>query len=88
MACINPKAVVKVMERGIFQSYWSMTGTYEAIVSLISMDFDGLKNDVLKMLSGTGVPVRTNTYQNDMSSFKNKNDIMTSLIHLGYLAYS
>ena len=84
----NPKAVVKVMERGIFQSYWSMTGTYEAIVPLISMDFDGLKNDVLKMLSGTGVPVRTNTYQNDMSSFKNKNDIMTSLIHLGYLAYS
>lgn len=84
----NPKAVVKLMERGIFQSYWSMTGTYEAIVPLISMDFDGLRRAVLQMLSGAGVPVRISTYQNDMNSFKNKHDVLTSLIHLGYLAYN
>ena len=38
----NPKAVVSVMMRGIFKSYWSMTGTYESILPLINMDFDGL----------------------------------------------
>ena len=84
----NPKAVIKLIENGIFQSYWSMTGTYESIVPLIEMDFNGLRADILKMLAGESVHVRTSTYQNDMYSFKNKNDVMTSLIHLGYLAYN
>ena len=71
-----------------FQSYWSKTGTYEAIIPLISMDFDGLKSALLTMLSGDGIPVKTKSYQNDMVSFKNKDDVMTALIHLGYLAYN
>ena len=83
----NPRAVVGVMLRGTFQSYWSQTGTYESIIPLINMNFDGLKTDVVTMLSGDAVLVRTNSYQNDMVTFKNKHDVMTSLIHLGYLAY-
>ena len=83
----NPRAVVGVMLRGTFQSYWSQTGTYESIIPLINMNFDGLKTDIVTMLSGDAVLVRTNSYQNDMVTFKNKHDVMTSLIHLGYLAY-
>ena len=83
----NPRAVVSLMLRGQFQSYWTQTGTYESIVPLINMDFDGLKTAIMTMLSGDAVPVRTTSYQNDMVSFKNKNDVMTALIHLGYLAY-
>lgn len=83
----NPKAVVSAMERGGFQSYWSQTGTYEAILPLINMDFDGLKAAVIQMLAGEQVKVRTTSYQNDMVTFKNKNDVLTLLIHLGYLAY-
>lgn len=83
----NPKAVVSVMLRGEFQSYWSNTGSYESIVSLINLNFDGLKTDIITMLSGESVKVKTKTYQNDMVTFKNKDDVMTSLIHLGYLAY-
>ena len=55
---------------------------------LINMDFDGLKTAIMTMLSGDAVPVRTTSYQNDMVSFRNKNDVMTALIHLGYLAYN
>ena len=83
----NPCAVVNLIFQGTFQSYWSQTGTYESIVPLINMNFDGLKTDVVTMLSGDAVAVRTTTYQNDMVTFKNKNDVMTLLIHLGYLAY-
>ena len=83
----NPCAVVNLIFQGTFQSYWSQTGTYESIVSLINMNFDGLKTAVVTMLSGDAVAVRTTTYQNDMVTFKNKNDVMTLLIHLGYLAY-
>ena len=83
----NPKAVVSIMMWGDFQSYWSNTGTYEAIRPLINMNFDGLKTDIMAMMAGDKVKVRTKSYQNDMVSFKNENDILTVLIHLGYLAY-
>ena len=83
----NPRAVVGVMQRGSFQSYWSQTGSYESIVPLINMDFDGLKTAIVTMLSGDCVKVRTKSYMNDMVTFKNRDDVITALIHLGYLAY-
>ena len=73
----NPKAVVSIMTRGVFRSYWSQTGTYESILPLISMDFDGLRTAIIQMLSGTSVEVNVNTFQNDMVSFKNKDDVIT-----------
>ena len=84
----NPKAVVSYMLRGIFRSYWSQTGTYESIVPLLNMNFDGLKTAILTMLSGEPYRVKTKSYQNDMVTFKNKDDVLTVLIHLGYLAYN
>lgn len=83
----NPKAVVSLMLRGTFQSYWSKTGTFQSIRPFIDMNFDGLKTAVMAMLSGDSVHVRTNTFMNDMVNFRNKNDVLTLLIHLGYLAY-
>lgn len=83
----NPKAVVSVMLRGAFRSYWSKTGTYESILPLINMDFDGLRTAIIQMLSGASVEVDIYTFQNDMVSFQNKDDVLTLLIHLGYLTY-
>ena len=83
----NPKAVISVMLRGEFQSYWSNTGTYESIRPLISMDFDGLRRSIIEMLSGAAVEVDTGSFQNDVISFADKDDVLTYLIHLGYLAY-
>lgn len=83
----NPEAVVSVMRWGKFQSYWSQTGTYESIQPLINRDFDGLRTAIITMLSGEPVEVRTKSYHNDMITFKNKDDVLAVLIHLGYLAY-
>ena len=83
----NPKAVVSVMIKRKFKSYWSNTGTYDAIVPLINMDFDGLKAAVIAMLSGSSVEVDVSCFQNDMVHFTNKDDVLTCLIHLGYLGY-
>lgn len=83
----NPKAVISVMTRGFFRSYWSRTGTYESIVPLINMNFDGLKTAIIEMISGGVVPVDVGMFQNDMVSFKDKDDVLTLLIHLGYLGY-
>ena len=83
----NPNAVVNLMVDGNFQSYWSGTASYDSIVPLINMDFDGLKSAVIEMLSGDHVPVDVTSFQNDTVSFANKDDVLTYLIHLGYLAY-
>ena len=83
----NPNAVVNLMLEGEFQSYWSGTASYEAMVPLINMDFDGLRGAVIEMLSGDHVPIDITSFQNDTVSFANKDDVLTYLIHLGYLAY-
>ena len=51
----NPKAVVSVMMRGSFQSCWSQTGTYESLIPLIDMDFDGLRAAIISMISGNEI---------------------------------
>lgn len=84
----NPNAVVNIMMWGDFQSYWSQTGTYESIQPLINMDFDGLKTAIIQMMSGASVEVNVSTFQNDMVTFEDKDDVLTLLIHLGYLAYN
>lgn len=84
----NPRAVVSVMLRGNFQSYWSQTGTFESIKPYINMDFDGLKTAIIEMISGAAIEVNTTSFQNDMITFQNKDDVITLLIHLGYLTYN
>lgn len=83
----NPKAVVSVLIKQKFKSYWSETGTYESILPLINMNFDGLKNAVIEMISGTSVEVDVTSFQNDAVNFADKDDVLTYLIHLGYLGY-
>ena len=84
----NPKAVVSVMLKGKFRSYWSETGSYEAVVPLISMNYDGLKSAIIEMLSGLEVEVNTATFKNDPAKIQNIDDVITYLIHLGYLGYN
>lgn len=84
----NPKAVVSVMLRGEYKSYWSETASYDAIVPLINMNFGGLKTAIIEMLAGSEVKVNTNTFINDIRSFHSKDDVLTYMIHLGYLGYN
>ena len=84
----NPKAVVSVMTKGKFRSYWSETGSYEVIVPLICMNYDGLKNAIIEMLSGSEVKVDTATFKNDPAKIQNRDEVLTYLIHLGYLGYN
>ena len=84
----NPRAVVSLMLQGTFQSYWTQTGTYETVLPLINMDFDGLRSSIIDMLSGDYVEVIPYFFQNDMVSFRDKDDVLTLLIHLGYLGFN
>ena len=76
-----------MMKRGEFKSYWSETASYDAVVPLINMDYDGLKTAIIEMLSGVAVKVNTATFKNDTVNIQNKDDVLTYMIHLGYLGY-
>lgn len=83
----NPESVVKTIQKKDFASYWGKTSTYEAIAERIRANFEGTKEDVIKMLSGENIDVNVTRYMNTMNSFTSKSDVFTYLIHLGYLAY-
>lgn len=83
----NPKSVVEAMRFSCFDNYWTSTETYEALKIYIDMDFDGLQEDILLMLGGGSVKVDPTGFQNDMKNLVSKDDVLTLLIHLGYLAY-
>lgn len=83
----NPRSVVEAMRSQDFSGYWISTETYEALKVYMDMDFDGLREDIVQMMGGGRARVNTRSFQNDMRTFKTKDDVLTLLIHLGYLAY-
>ena len=82
----SPKSVITAVTKMQCADYWAQTSSYEVVTDYISLDLDGLKDDVVSMLSGDRVEVSTSFYRNTMS-FDTKDDVLTYLIHLGYLAY-
>ena len=83
----NPNSVMRAVEIGRCRSFWAATGAYDAVANYIQMNYEGLKNDVIKMLAGERCTVEPTGFQNDMSVIKSKDDVLTVLIHLGYLSF-
>ena len=83
----SPRSVVNSMLFGKIENYWNQTETFEALRVYIDMNFDSLKDDVLSMIAGERIPVNTGSFTNDMTTFRTEDDVLTLLIHLGYLAY-
>ena len=83
----NPYSVIKAIYNEEYGSYWTTTGAYDSVITYIQMNFDGLKDDIIRMLAGERVYVNTTEFLNDMQVIRSKNDVLTVLIHLGYLSY-
>lgn len=83
----NPNSVMNAVERGRFAGYWTRTESYESLRLYIDMDFDALAQAIIAMLGGARVRLDIETFQNDLTNIENKDDVLTLLIHLGYLAY-
>lgn len=87
MHMYNPNSVSMAMDRQDFDSYWKNTSSFASINTFITMNYAGLKDDIMAMLAGGMVRVNTNTFKNDFSTIASKDDALTALIHLGYLGY-
>ena len=83
----NPKSVVESILRDNFGNYWTKTETYEALKVYIQTNFDGLRDKVVKLIAGEKVAINPDKFQNDMTTFYSADDILTLLVHLGYLTF-
>ena len=83
----SPLSVVNAMTTGFIKNYWNKTETYEALAEYIRMDYDGLKEAVALLMDDGRIRVDLSQYQNDMTTFHSKDDVLALLIHLGYLGY-
>jgi hypothetical protein len=84
----NPNSVMQALYNESCESYWASTGAYDAVANYIQMNYEGLKDDIISMLAGGRCKVNPTKFQNDMSIIRNKDDVLTVLIHLGYLSYN
>ena len=85
---LNPRSVTASLMEEMFASYWNQTETYEALRDYIMLNYDGLKDKITLMLAGESIDVDTSVFTNDMRTFESADDVLTLLIHLGYLTYN
>jgi len=83
----NPKSVVEALTRGTFKNYWTSTENYEALEEFIFRNDDGLRDTVIKLIAGGKKKIDPSTFNNDMVTFNSQDDVLTLLVHLGYLTF-
>ena len=83
----NPRSVVQCMKFHKYDTYWNKTETFEALKIYIDMDYDGLKEAIMGLMSSDPREINTGNFSNDMITFNDMDDVLTLLVHLGYLGY-
>lgn len=88
LSIFNPNSVMQAIDTGRCRSFWASTGAFAAVADYINMNYEGLKDDIIYMLAGGRCKVNPTKFQNDMSVINGKDDVLTVLIHLGYLSFN
>ena len=83
----NPNSVMQALDSFWCENYWNRTGAVDAIAGYIQMNYEGLKDDIIQMLAGGRCKVNPIGFRNDLSEIYDRDDVLTVLIHLGYLSY-
>lgn len=82
----NPRSVVESLSSHKFNTYWSQTETFEALKIYIDMNFSGLRDTIVKLMTGGRQKIDTRSFVNDMTTFHSADDVLTLLVHWGIWA--
>ena len=83
----NANSVMMAASYKAYESYWQVSSAAGSLMEYLNMDFDGLGKDVDELLKGNAITVNTTGFRNDMAELHSRDDVITLLIHFGYLAY-
>ena len=83
----NPYSVMRAVERKAYKSYWRKSSQAEALTTYVNMNMDGLQEKIIKLIAGEPIEVYTDDFENDFQTFRSNDDVLTLMIHLGYLVY-
>ncbi|MBR1478660.1 MAG: AAA family ATPase [Lachnospiraceae bacterium] len=86
-AIYNPYSIMQAIKMEAFGSYWKKTSAAESLMTYINMDFDGLQEIISRLITGEKIEVDTEGFENDFETFRSRDDVLTLLIHLGYLTW-
>ena len=85
----NPNSIIELINHGTYKSYWSATAAYDIVKEAINLNFEGLKDDIIKLCSGTSIRIYDiESFNTAEKNFPNKDSIYVYLVHLGYLGYN
>ena len=87
-AIYNPYSVMCAMQEQKCRSYWKRTSAAESLMTYINMDFEGLQETIARLISGEEIEIDTESFENDFETFRSRDDVLTLLIHLGYLTWN
>jgi len=87
LSMFNPNSVMTAINEQWCDNYWGRTGAFDAVSDYIDMNYKGLRDDIIDLLSGGRCAVDPAGFSNDISEVRSRDDVLTVLIHLGYLTY-
>jgi len=75
-------SVINALDNEKIRNYWSNNFSYfENLYNDIHMNDDRLKDDIILLMEKETIKINVRVYQNDMISFKSRDDVITLLVH-------
>ncbi|MCD7708636.1 MAG: ATP-binding protein, partial [Clostridiales bacterium] len=83
----NPRSVVCALDDNKLRSYWTNTGPYDEIARFITMDVEGVKEDVALLINGDSVKINFYDAVSTAMDFATKDEIFSAMVIYGFLNY-
>ena len=79
---------MEAIDNNDFDSYWTESSAAWGLMEYISKPYNGMTKTIAELIGGVDVSVSTTGFANDRVTFRGRDDVLTLMIHLGYLAYN
>jgi len=83
----SPYTIIKALEKKKVCNYWNESVNSNIIVDFFNKDIFGISNIIAMLLDDKKIKIDVSTYKNDTTEFESRDDILTMLVHFGYLGY-